>query len=219
MAAGDELQLVTLRDDFYRDGYYKALIAVGIMLVAIALLASVSLYLQLSKPAPVVFATGDEFRTLIPVPVNKTYVSAPDLIQWVSDVLPKSFKFDFINYNLQLKNVSQYFTVNGWKTYLDLVKIYADYNVVTAGKLFISAIPAGAPFILNQGLLPEGVYGWLVQMPITLSSRSVSKGPDQTLVLQALVVRISTLNNLSGIAIDKLTLAKAPPGDQATANG
>lgn len=216
--AGDELQLISLRDDFYRDGYYKALAAVGVLLIAIALLVSASLYLQLSKPDPVTFVTGDEFRTLLPVSVDKPYVSQADLIQWVSDVLPKAFIFDFINYNQQLKNVSQYFTVNGWKTYTDQLKTYVDYNALVTNKLFSNASPAGAPFIVNQGILPSNTYGWLVQMPLNLNYSSVNKGNKIPLVLQVLVVRIPTLNNLSGIAIDKLTVTKGA-GDQIISNG
>ncbi len=216
--AGDELQFISLRDDFYRDGYYKTLAAAGVLLIAIALLVSASLYLKLSKPHPVVFATGDEFRTLIPVPVMKPYVSQADLIQWVSEALPTAFIFDFINYDQQLKNISQYFTVNGWKTYTDQLKQYVDYNTFVARKLFTDATPAGAPFILNQGLLPGNIYGWQVQMPVNLQYSSVNRGDRIPLVLQALVVRIPTLNNLSGLAIDKLIITQGT-GDQIISNG
>ncbi len=216
--AGDELQLISLRSDFYRDGYYKTLVAVGVLLVAIALLVSASLYLELSKPDPVLFATGDEFRTLLPVPVNQPYVSQPDLIQWVSEVIPKAFTYDFVNYNTKLKNVAQYFTENGWKNYSDLLKMYADYNITIAQKLFINAVPSGAPYIVKQGLLPSQTYGWLVQVPINLGYSSVVKGNTLPLIIEALVVRISTLNNLSGVAIEKLTVTRAK-GDQVTSNG
>lgn len=216
--AENELQLVSLRDDFYRDGYYKALAAMGILLVAIALLVSASLYLQLSKPHPVTFAVGDEFRTLSSIPTNKPYLSQPDLIQWVSDVLPRLFTFDFVNYNQELKSVSDYFTVNGAKSYADQLKVYADYNSIVPQKLFLNAKPAGAPFILNQGILPGQIYGWLIQMPLELDYRSAGRRNTMTLVMQALVVRVSTLNNLSGVAIEKLTVTKGA-GDQVLSNG
>ncbi|HSW94229.1 MAG TPA: DotI/IcmL/TraM family protein [Gammaproteobacteria bacterium] len=216
--AENELQLVSLRDDFYRDGYYKALAAMGVLLVAIALLVSASLYLQLSKPHPVTFATGDEFRTLPSIPVNKPYLPQPDLIQWVSDVLPKLFTFDFVNYNQELKSVSDYFTGNGAKSYADQLKVYADYNTIVPQKLFLNVKPAGAPFILNQGLLPGQIYGWLIQMPLELDYIRIGRRDTLMLVMQALIVRIPTLNNLSGVAIEKLTVIKGA-GDQTLSNG
>ncbi len=213
-----ELQLIHLRDDFYRDGYYKALVAAVGLLIAIVLLVSASLYMELSKPAPVTFVVADEFRTLLPVPVNKSYPAQADLIQWVSDALLKLFVFDFVNYNQQVKNLSHYFTENGWKNYSDQLKIYADYNAVTDGKLFVTTAPAGAPFIVNQGLLPSGAYGWLIQMPLSISYSSVAKGSTISLTIQALVERIPTVNNLSGVAIEKLTVTQGA-GDQIISNG
>lgn len=216
--AEEELQLISLRDDFYRDGYYKALAIIGVLLIAIALLVSASLYLQLSKPDPVVFGTGDEFRTLLPVPVDKPYPTEPDLLQWASDVIPKAFTYDFINYNLQFKNASQYFTPNGLKSYTDQLKMYVDYNTIISGKLFSNAVPTSAPVIRNKGLLPEGVYAWLIEMSINLSYSNVNRGNAVSLLIQAIVVRVPTLNNLSGVAIEKLTVLRGA-GDQIISNG
>ncbi len=216
--AEEELQVVSLKDDFYRDGFYKALSAFGILLVAIILLSAASLYLQFSKPSPVEFVTGDEFRTVPPVPVNLPYLKLPDLIQWVSDILPQAFHYDFVDYNDELKANMQYFTDNGWKNYSDLLKMYADANTIATSKLFVNATPDGAPFIINQGLLPEGYYGWWIQMPINLSYSSSIKGSNIPLTMQVLVVRVPTLNNLSGIGIEKMIVTKGG-GNQANTNG
>ncbi|EKD72306.1 MAG: IcmL protein [uncultured bacterium] len=214
--AEEELQLIRLRDDFYRDGFYKALSAFLVLLGAIILLISTSIYLFVSKPLPVRFATGDEFRILPLVPVDQPYLKQPDLIQWSSDVLPSVFTFDFVNYNQQLNTASHYFTANGWKSFLDQLKMYADYNNIVSSKLFINANAAGAPFILNQGLI-QGVYGWWIQMPINLGYSSSVKINTVPLVIQALVVRVSTQNNLSGVGIEKIIVLKGG-GDQIRIN-
>jgi intracellular multiplication protein IcmL len=215
----EELQLVTLRDDFYRDGFYKALSAFVILLVAIFLLIATSLYLFFSKPDPVVFATGSEFRTVALVALKEPYISTPDLIQWVSETLPAVFRYDFVNYSKELDANMPYFTANGWKNFLEVLKTYADGNAITASKLFVNAVPAGAPFILNQGI-PAGTdaYAWWVQMPLNLSYSSVNKGNDLPLVIQALVVRVPTLNTLVGVAIDKMIVTKGG-ANQAIKNG
>jgi len=215
MASDELLQPLSLRDDFYREGYYKAITVGGILIIAIAMLVSVSLYLYLSKPAPVFFKTGDDFRILPAVPVNKPYISQPDLIQWVSDVLPSILTFDFINYKTQLNSVIPFFTVNGWKNYSELLKQYIDYNTLVSQKLFVNAEPAGAPFIVNQGPLQPArtIWAWLIRMPINLRTGSVVTGRTDPLVIEALIVRVPTLNNLSGIAIEQLNITKGA-GDQ-----
>lgn len=205
--AGEELQIIYLRDDFYRDGFYKALLAVLVLLAAIVLLTSVSVYLVVTKPAPVEFSADNEWRVLPPVPLDLPYLTQPDLLQWISNVLPTVFGFDFVNYAQQIKNDTQYFTVDGWKKMSGLLANYADYNVVQTSKLFINAVLTGAPYILNQGLL-QGRYGWWVQVPIDINYNGVLKNNTQSLVLQVLIVRIPTLNNLSGVAIDNIIVSK-----------
>jgi intracellular multiplication protein IcmL len=201
--ADEEQQTIRLRKDFYRDGFRKILFILGLFLIVIVLLIATAIYLFLDRPPPVEFSTDNEWRILLPVPLDKPYLPQADLIQWVSTVIPKLFNYDFISYKLQLEQNEQYFTENGWKTFLNLLNNYAAYTAVTSKKLFITTIPLGAPFVLNQGLL-ERKYSWWVQMPLNIN---YSNGFLQPLDLQVLVVRISTLNNLYGVAIDNILVA------------
>src|SRR5438128_232615 len=108
--AGGELEVVRLKTSFYQDGFYKLLIALTTILVAIVFLIGLSISIYTSKPEPIYFSTDDEWRILPPVPLDKPHLSVADLVQWISDVLPTAFTFDFINYTKQLQNLSQYFT-------------------------------------------------------------------------------------------------------------
>ena len=216
--AEEELQLVSLRDDFYRDGFYKAFTAFAILFLAIGLLIAVSLYLHFSKPAPVVFGTGDGFRTVAVVPVNQSYLKFPQLAQWASEVVPKLFTYDFVNYDREFEANKQYFAVdgNGWKAYLNLLKLHADATVIKDAKLFANAKPGGAPFLVNQGVLPNvGIYAWWIQMPLDLS---YSNGNEKTLTIQALIIRVPTLDNINGVAIENI-LATQGGGNQVINNG
>lgn len=204
----EELQVVRLRNDFYSDGLYKVLIAGGMIIAAIGLLIAISVYLFTEKPHPVTFAADNDWRILAPVPLDKPYLETPDLIQWVSNAIPAMFSYDFINYDAQLKSMNQYFTSDGWKKFLDLVGNYANHDNIFNQKLFVNASAAGAPFVLNQGLL-QGRYAWWVQMPITVSYSNYQKASSQSLNIQALVVRISTVDNLYGVAIDNILVPKS----------
>lgn len=215
--AGEELQVVRLRDDFYRDGFYKILLAVAVIIVAIFFLIALSVYLYTSKPAPLNFSADNEWRILPPVPLNKVYLDTPDLIQWTSEVLPKVFSYDFLNYTSELKEAAQYFTPNGWQKFLEQINIYANFNTVQTSKMFVTTNASGAPFILNQGLL-EGRYAWWVQMPVSINYVGIDKSSTTTLTIQALVVRVSTLNNLYGVGIENIVISKGE-GNKARANG
>lgn len=219
--AEEELQIIRLRNDFYRDGFRKVIFALCVMGVAIGLLIATSLYLYLEKPAPIKFATDAEWRVLPPVPLDRPYLQTPDLLQWVSNVLPGLFTYNFLNYTVRYKNNAEYFTANGWKKIQDILNTFVAYNVVQNSKLFVNGSAGGAPFILNQGLL-SGKYGWWVQMPINVSYSSLEGGTTLSLVLQALVIRMSTLDNLYGVAIDNIIVVsnnKQSVEGQVGANG
>jgi|SRR5579885_557896 intracellular multiplication protein IcmL len=210
--AGEETTAVELRDGFYRDSFGKLVLVIIGICIAIAALVALSIYFYVAKPPPITFPVDSEMRVQPPVPLDQPYLSTPDLLQWVADVLPKAFVLDFNHYNDQLKSYSSYFTSDGWKTFLNQLNIYANYNNVQAYKLFITGSPESAPYILREGVIQEsGRYGWWVQIPVTINYAGYKPPPNKTLTLQVLVVRVSTLNNLTGVGIDNVIQAPAQP--------
>lgn len=207
----EEETLLSLRDDYYRDSIAKVIFLIGCMIAAIGILIAACLYLYFNKPAPIAFPVDKEWRIQPPVPLNQPYLSRPDLLQWVSDVVEKVFVIDFVNYNDQLQTAMPYFTTDGWKVFLNQLNIYANYNNVQAYKMFIKATPTGAPIVRQEGLL-SGKYAWWVQMPINLSYAGYEKAYKQPLTLQILVVRVSTLNNLAGVGIDNVIVSSKNTG-------
>lgn len=206
--AGDELEVVRLKTSFYQDGFYKLLIALTTILIAIIFLIGLSVYIYISKPEPVYFSTDDEWRILPPVPLDKEFLSDADLVQWISEVLPIAFTFDFINYTKQLQNVSQYFTPTGWQKFLDQINEHANYNEVVHSKMFINSYPAGAPGIINRGLAPEGRWVWTITMPINMNLITGARTNIQPLTIRALIVRVPTLNNIYGVGIEDIVVTK-----------
>jgi intracellular multiplication protein IcmL len=206
--AVDDLQQVTLRDDFYKDGFGKIVFILLCVFVAISLLIAVSFYNYLQKPAPVVFVADKDWRTQPDIPVTEPYPSTPELLQWVSSSLSNAFVYDFNHYNDQLKAVTHYFTSDGWKVFLNQLNIYANYNNVQTYKMFINGAPSGAPSILRQGLY-LGRYAWWVQIPMDINYAGYNRSSSQSLTLQVLVVRVPTTNNLSGLGIDNVIVANA----------
>lgn len=134
--AAEELQLVRLQAQFYRDGFSKIVMALVLIGITIFCLACLSVYLYVTKPSPVYFTTDNEWRVLPPIPLDQPYQSNPDLLQWASEALPAAFSYDFLNYQAQLKDVTQYFTQRGFQNLLGQLKNYdADYNFLQNAKI------------------------------------------------------------------------------------
>src|SRR5262245_60567937 len=105
--AEEEAGVVELRDSFYRDSYGRGVFVLISMGASIAIFVALSIYFYLDKPPPITFTVDNDMRVLAPVPLNQPYLSTPDLLQWVADVLPKAFVLDFNHYNDLLKEHSQ----------------------------------------------------------------------------------------------------------------
>lgn len=206
---GEELQVVQLKNDFYRDGFRKISFSLGLISSACLLLMAAMVYLYLSKPLPVYFATDNEWRTVAPVPVTEgDYPSEADLKQWLSNALQSIFKYSFINYDNALKINHTYFTDNGWQVYQGLVNQFTARGLLESTKTFVTGAPDAAPAITRQGVIPDQKrYGWWMQVPVTLSFFTPGRNNyTQALTLTILVVRVPTLDNLYGVAIENIKL-------------
>jgi intracellular multiplication protein IcmL len=198
-----ELHSVELQEHFYRDHFDKMVfILLGFCAIFIILIC-ISFYLHFSKPTPLAFPVDSEWRIQSSVPLNQPYLTKPDLLQWVGDVIPQVFVYDYNHYHDQIKQASQYFTPRGWKVFLNQLNNYANYNNVLSNKMFVNGEPLGAPMLLNSGLL-SGRFAWWVQIPIKINYSGYRSPSSQYLTLQVLLVRVPTLTNLSGVGIDNV---------------
>lgn len=206
--AEDDQYVVELQDRYYQDSFGKLVLIIVSIIAGIVLLVGVSFYLHLNKPHPKTFPVGAEWRIQPPIPLDQPYLSTPGLTQWATDAVRNLFVFDFNHYSDQLKALTPYFTDDGWKVFLDQLNIYANPDNMPVDKTFVQGEVTGAPVILNQGIL-VGRWAWWVQIPfdINYAYAGNTKLPStQSVTLQILVVRVSTLNNLQGVAIDNMVV-------------
>lgn len=215
--AEDELQIVVLRDDFYRGGFGKVIIIIFGLLLAIASLVALSFYLHITKPQPLTFPVDQEWRVQSDVPLTDPYVTQDVVFQWLNDTFNKVFILDFIHYNDQLQSYQRYFTDNGWNVFLNHLNNYANYNTVQTNRLFVTSVPIGVPSPLNQGIL-TGRYFWLIELPVTVKYDGMSPSSPVNLKLQVRIVRVSTLTNLAGIGIDDMLVLNMTQPTTAPSN-
>lgn len=198
---------VEIRNEFYRDSFWRVMFIVFGFFFSLLFLLGVSFYLYLNQPRPVVFPVGKEWRTIPEIALDRPYLTLPNMLQWLANAISNVFVYDYYHYNDQLNAAQIYFTSAGWKVFLNQLNIYANYNTIQKGKMFVNATPAGAPYLLKEGVL-SGRYAWWVQMPITIQTISgEGQTNSQNLTLQILVVRVSTLNNLLGVGIENIIVA------------
>lgn len=209
--AEDALTAVTLRNNFYRDGQRKTMLALLVSMIVNFIMASLLVYLLTNPPPPKYFATSINGRITPLFPLNEPNQSDSAVLQWANQAAIASFTYNFVNFRDELQASSGFFTAEGWTQFLNALQQSNNLDAVKAKKLIVSAVATRAPIILQKGLL-NGVYSWRIQMPILVTYQSASEFSQQNNVVTMLITRVSPLNSPRGIGISQFVVGPASGG-------
>lgn len=199
------LELVVLRNNFYRDNYRRLmLVCLGLICLTGALIYW-GLYERTHKPLPQYFATTYDGKLIPLIPLSEPGISQNALLQWATEAAQASYTFNFVNFRKALQDIRIYFTKTGYQYFLKALKDSNNIDAVLNKQMVVSATPTGAPIILRKGIFndgsPTGVYSWTVELPMELDYRSSTDRFRQKIVLTMLITRVSTLESPKGVGI------------------
>lgn len=209
--AEDALTMVALRNNFYRDGQRRLVLALLLSILVNLIMVVFTVYLLTHPPAPKYFATSINGRITPLYPLNEPNQSDSAVLQWANQAAIAAFTYNFVNYRDELQASSGFFTAEGWNQFLTALQQSNNLDAVKAKKLIVSAVATRAPIILQKGIL-NGTYSWRVQMPILVTYQSASEFSQQNNVVTMLITRISTLNSPRGIGIAQFIVGPASGG-------
>jgi intracellular multiplication protein IcmL len=212
--AEDMIEKVLLRNEYYRDGQRRIVIALMVSLMINVLMSLLLGYIFTHPPMPKYFATSVNGRITPLFPLDEPNQSDSAVLQWANQAAIASFTYNFVNYREELQASSGFFTAEGWQQFLDALQQSNNLAAVQAKKLIVSAVATRAPIILQKGIL-NGRFSWRVQMPILVTYQSASEFTQQNNVVTILITRVSTLNSPRGIGIAQFVVAPAT-GDIAS---
>ena len=92
------IEVVRVRNSFYRDSYRLCLLAILISSLFTILLIGFTIYERSRIPTPVYFATNQDGSLKILIPLNLPYVSDQDVLKFATDTVSASLSYDFLNY-------------------------------------------------------------------------------------------------------------------------
>ncbi len=203
----DAIEMIRLRNNFYRDGYRRVLVILLISIIANLILGGILGYTLYNRPKPEYFATTKEGKVLRLYPLSNPVVSTAELLQWAATAATASYTFNFVNYRKELQSASEYFTPSGWKVFQDALKASRNLETVINKKLTVNAVATGAPIIIDQGVI-GGKYKWKVQLPILITYESANTKITQPTIVTMIISRVSTLETVKGIAIDAFYMSE-----------
>ncbi len=194
------LELVRLRNYFYRDGYRNSMTALlGSLLINLLLIAIIA-FQYYTKPAPVYFATQTDGKLIEIQPLYEPLVDEDMLLTWASRAAIGAFSYNFLDYQDDLQQMRQYFTPGGFDNYLEALQQSGNLETVLSKRLVVKAAVTQVPVIVQHGLI-KGRYAWKIEIPMLISYVSANENLEQPILVTMLVTRVSTQDKPQGIAI------------------
>lgn len=179
------------------------IVAIGIV-STIALLAALILLWQ--KPEPVYFATRTNGELIPLVPLHEPHLGTEQIIHFATQAVTRANTYDFANYKVQLTEVRDYFTDDGYTAFVEALHASGNLKLVIGRRMTTTAVANGG-VIVQQGLSGSGdqdSYMWRVQIPLVITYQSSEESQIQELIVQLDVTRIPTWKNEWGVAVKRL---------------
>ncbi len=175
-------------------------------IVTIGLVLSVAgnLYLGWCATHPVrEYFASDNGRIFPMIPLSQPYRKTADVIQYAKDTLNRSFTLDFLNFRQQLEDTRASYTKEGFKSFLDSLKVSGVLDSVRERRMNMS-ISAGTG-VLTKERIEDGRYVWLIELPIEVKlAGQTMELPPQRFLTTVRVERVSTLDSIEGIGVGQL---------------
>lgn len=196
------LEMVYLRNNFYRDNFHRTmLLCLGLMII-IAGLVGYIYYQHKSIPTPKYFATTVDGKIIRLTPLDSPNLTTNALLQWATEAATASYTFNFVNYRKALQDARKFFTERGYRNFISAQQQSNNLQAIREKKLVVSAVPTGVPVVLKEGVLSSGRYAWQVQIPMLIVYQSASEEFRQNVVLTLMIIRVPTLESEGGVGIE-----------------
>jgi intracellular multiplication protein IcmL len=195
------LDIVVMRNIFYRDNYRRTLFALLLVIVINCVLAGTIMYRFVNPPAPQYFATNGSGRLIHWHPLTDPVVSDSYVLQWAASAVRRTFSLDYMHWRQQLQDASAYYTPGGWKNFLLAMKPSNNLNTLTSLKMVANAKITGAPQLLEKEVV-GGRYAWKVEVPILVTFDNKTRSIPMPMKVVLIILRVPIQKNPQRIAIN-----------------
>jgi len=196
------LEMVLLRNLYYRDAYKRVIICVFLVAILDILLFAGVAYKSVQSPPPQYFAATPDGRIILEHPMSDPVFSDAHILAYVSKATQVIYQRDYIHWQAQLQTASDNFTPAGWRNFITTLKASNNLNALTQYKMITKVSITGAAQILRKGII-SGHYSWVVKLPVLVQYVSpVHATISQSLDITYIIIRVPVQNNPDRIAIN-----------------
>lgn len=134
--------------------------------------------------------------------LDRPNVSSKALLSWATLAATATFTFDFVNYKTNLNALRDYFTEDGYQSFVTALQANKILATIEEKKLVISAVVVGPSIITTEGE-ENGLYTWHVEVPLLVRYQSADANETRQKVISLSITQVPTTIAPKGIGIAK----------------
>ncbi|GLU29920.1 type IVB secretion system apparatus protein IcmL/DotI [Brucella sp. NBRC 12950] len=201
------VESVLIRAETYRSAYRRMTFIAISLAATTAICATAATLLAISRPTPVYFATNASGSITRLIPLTEPYLSPAEIASFATEAATRALTYSFSNYRAEFEDMKPYFAVPvGWNSFVDALNRSGQIDLVKNQRLNTTAIAQRA-VIVREGLNPEGIYNWIVQLPLRVTYQSSSQITGQNFMVTMTLTRMKTNEYPRAIAVANFNAA------------
>lgn len=202
------METIQKRHETFFVGFQRVTIALMMSVAVSAIAVAAAVFTINTKPEPRYFATREDGSLLPLVAVNQPFLTDSQVTNFAVEAVTRSMTIDFANWRRDLSEASAYFTQpDGWAAYIATMEGSGILDMIRNRRLVASTVANGA-MIIASGVDQNGVYGWTLQIPLTVTYQSSNESSREDLLAEVRLVRVPTWQKPDGIAISTVIASR-----------
>ena len=196
------------RHETWKKGFNRIVIILGILTVAVVLAVGMAFWAVTSKPEPRYFAAREDGGILPIVAVKEPFLTDNQITNFATEAITRAMTLNFANWRQDLSDASTYFTrPEGWDAYVKSINDSGLMDYIVSRRLIATAV-ANQAVITQRGANDRGVYGWVVQVPMTVTYQSSSDTQTENYIVEMEIVRVPTWEMSRGVGVRRVTMKR-----------
>lgn len=143
----------------------------------------------------------------VPITLPGAHSTFKNLTSWLTDAISETYTFGFTNYNQQIAKSEQYFTEDGYRSYLNALEINNTGKEIMTKRIEVATIPIQTPVLINAGAFGNSEF-WRFRVPVLVSIQGGKETIVNRYMLEVLILRVPSYINYKGIAIAEYSMTQ-----------
>ncbi len=129
------------------------------------------------------------------------------LLSWVATGITEILTIGFGDFDTRVLSQKGLFTPNGWESFIKALRERNMREDFKLRQLVLTTAPANMPVIVNKGEDIDGLYKWIVEMPIIMTYATNDNVTEKRKSIARLtIIRVSPKQNKNSVGIEKWEL-------------